>query len=269
MKLWCSYPPLQGGTRFDVTYISPNPAAPVPPGLKVEGFSVPYDSGGPGWTNIFPGQMRSDIGPPGKDLPPYVVVSLVIRKTGVVPHGTQMSGPVGLWTPGVGPEHIGHPFAVFVIDPPIVFNLDVPTCKASSPPPVDLGSIPMSRFSSVGVTSDERPFSIQLSCADGAFAGTAYATLTDQADVSNRSSTLSLSADSSATGVGIQILRNGSVLKYGPDDMRAGNENQWLAATNVGNGIVNIPLTARYVRTAQTMTAGTARGRATFTMSYY
>jgi type 1 fimbria pilin len=146
-----------------------------------------------------------------------------------------------------------------------------PTCNVSSPSiQVPLGSVPLKSFSGVGSTSPVQPsFNISLSCSGGdtGVMTSVYTTLTDQTNPANQSNTLSLSAGSTARGIGIQVLNGNTVISYGPDSAVVGNPNQWLAGS-AGNGTFNIPLTARYVQTAPTVTAGTANGLATFTMSY-
>ncbi len=66
----------------------------------------------------------------------------------------------------------------------------------------------------------------------------------------------------------LQLVRGGNILvRYGADSSSVGNPNQWLVGTT-GNGTVQIPLTARYIQTQQTIAPGSANGVATFTMSY-
>jgi type 1 fimbria pilin len=146
-----------------------------------------------------------------------------------------------------------------------------PTCSVSTPSiQVSLGSVQLKSFSGVGSTSQVQPsFNISLSCTGGdtGVMTSVYTTLTDQTNPANQSNTLSLSASSTASGIGIQVLNGNTVISYGPDSAVVGNPNQWLAGST-GNGTFNIPLTARYVQTAPTVKAGTANGIATFTMSY-
>ncbi|KVH63801.1 adhesin [Burkholderia sp. MSMB1072] len=96
-----------------------------------------------------------------------------------------------------------------------------------------------------------------------------YTTLTDASNPANVSNMLSLGPDSTASGVSIQVLHgdNDKLISYGPDSSQAGNPNQWFVG-EFGNVDVTIPLKARYVQTASDVKAGTANGRATFTMSY-
>ncbi|WP_233809511.1 fimbrial protein [Paraburkholderia sp. HP33-1] len=170
----------------------------------------------------------------------------------------------------------GGDVAYFYIGQGINSNLPVvikqrPTCGVTTPSiQVPLGSVPLKSFSGVGSTSPIQPsFNIALSCAGGSdgVVTSVYTTLTDQTNPANESNTLSLSASSTASGIGIQVLNGNNVISYGPDSAVVGNPNQWLAGST-GNGAFNIPLTARYVQTAPNVTAGTANGIATFTMSY-
>ncbi|WP_430391742.1 fimbrial protein [Dyella sp. 20L07] len=158
----------------------------------------------------------------------------------------------------------------FVIDGVVEVMPTVPTCTATSPPPVSLGNIPRSQFAGVGTTTQAQSFNIGLTCSGGSTGAVtnAYVTLTDQADPANRSDTLSLTSASTATGVGIQVLSGATVVRYGPDSNAVGTENQWQALSSIGNGSYTIPLTARYIQTGPNVTPGTATGQATFTMSY-
>jgi type 1 fimbria pilin len=118
-----------------------------------------------------------------------------------------------------------------------------------------MGTVTVIGFSGVGSTSAARSFNIGVTCSGGDAGVTTRinAPLTDQTNPANQPSTLSLSNDSTAGGIGIQILNGSTVLGYGPDSATVGNPNQWSAGTT-GNGSFNIPLTSRYVQTASTVT---------------
>lgn len=120
------------------------------------------------------------------------------------------------------------------------------------------------KLSTTGSTAGATPFNLGINCSQGT---NVMVTLTDASDVSNRSNTLGLAPGSSAAGVGLQILKGSTPISYGPDSAAAGNTNQWSAGTAAG-GPMTIPLTAQYVRTPGTLTPGTVKGTATFTMSY-
>ncbi|MCS4258561.1 type 1 fimbria pilin [Pseudomonas protegens] len=149
----------------------------------------------------------------------------------------------------------------------VTVQLRVPTCSVSSSQiSVPLGRTSNMTFSGVGSTSKAVPFKINLSCSGGDAGASigAYVSFIDVNNWANQGSTLSLSAGSTASGVGVQILKGATVLGYG-----SGSVNQWWAG-NISAGVssYDIPLTARYVQTASRVTPGTVSGMATLTMSY-
>lgn len=162
---------------------------------------------------------------------------------------------------------------------PVIVVKDKPTCSVSASSTsldVPLGNVPRSTFTGLGSVSKEKSFNLVLECTGGD-AGESRGiniTLTDPASSGgNSSTTLPLTPGSTASGVGIQVLRdNGTLVSYGADSAVVGNPNQWKAGTVTGaiNGtqIFTIPLKARYVQTAPDVTSGVADGLATFTMSY-
>ncbi|WP_330996816.1 fimbrial protein [Burkholderia stagnalis] len=202
-------------------------------------------------------------------VPPGKTSSLRIRffKTGPITSGGVISGELGRMSAYGGAQG---PLLSWRFGGGIVVQPQVPTCRVTTPAiTVPLGSMPASTFTGVGSVSPSKPFNIVLQCSGGE-TGTVtnvYTTLTDHTNPGNVSDTLSLASDATATGIGIQVLNGSTVIKYGPDSSATGNTNQWKAGTT-GNGTFTIPLTARYIQTAPKVTAGTADGLATFTMSY-
>ncbi|WP_233848562.1 fimbrial protein [Paraburkholderia sp. HD33-4] len=142
------------------------------------------------------------------------------------------------------------------------------TCTVTTPSiGVSLGNVPLSRFQAVGSSSDTVPFQIGLNCSG--VTTNYYVTFTDNNDPANHSNALSLAAGSSASGVGIQIVKDGSPVSFGPDSSAAGNLHQIFVGASAGSGsVVSLPFGGRYVKTSNTMTIGSAKGVATFTMSY-
>jgi len=120
-------------------------------------------------------------------------------------------------------------------------------------------------FPAIGSTAGNTTFGLDLYCDAGV---KVFVTLTDAAQPTNSSTTLSLSPDSTAQGIGYQILYAGTVIAYGPDSPVAGNLHQFSASSGVvSGGPFTVLLVARYVRTGMTR-SGTANAKATFTMSY-
>lgn len=195
---------------------------------------------------------------------PHTMRVQLIR-TGPISQGGLLSGVFGKISAGGMTDVI-----LYTWSPAIVVKPSVPTCVVITPSVrVPLGSVPRAEFAGLNSTSASRPLNIGLSCSggDGIRGVNVYTTLTDNTNPGNRSTSLTLTSASTAKGVAIQVLKNGAVLGYGPASSANGNTNQWFAGTSSG-GILNIPLTARYVQTGPTVTAGSANGVATFTMSY-
>ncbi|WP_232515278.1 fimbrial protein [Burkholderia ambifaria] len=155
---------------------------------------------------------------------------------------------------------------------PVVVRPRIPTCKVATPLiTVPMGKFGVSAFNGIGSTVGPRSFAISLTCSGGD-AGTmtnAHVTLTDSTNPNNTSTTLSLTKESTASGVGLQIMKGDTLVGFGPDSAAVGNTNQWQVGTVMqGQANLTIPLAARYVQTGSKITPGSTDARATFTMSY-
>ncbi|MGN4151780.1 fimbrial protein [Burkholderia gladioli] len=155
---------------------------------------------------------------------------------------------------------------------PVNIQPRVPTCQVATPSvTVPMGTMTTSMFTGPGSTTFARHFEIALACSGGA-ANTsthAHVTLTDASLPGNISTTLSLTKESTASGIGVQIRRDDKLLGFGPDSDAVGNTNQWYMGNIVqGTAELRVPLTARYVQTGTKVGAGSANARATFTLSY-
>ncbi|WP_175715551.1 fimbrial protein [Burkholderia ambifaria] len=197
---------------------------------------------------------------------PSLRIKMEFVKTGPITGRGVLAGEYGTWTitSGLGSLKIGR--YLFSGD----LQIKAPTCAAAAQTQnVELGSIPAKKFTGIGTVSELKPFAINLICSGGDENVDAklYVTLTDNTNPSNTSNTLSLTSDSQAKGVGIQVFKDSMQLGFGPDSAAVGNKNQWYAGTT-GNGFFSIPLQARFVQTSQTVTPGPAKGRMTFTISY-
>jgi len=128
---------------------------------------------------------------------------------------------------------------------------------------VTLPPITPAQLPSISSTSGSTPFTINLNCPSNM---NVYMTLTDNSNPAQTSKIISAASGSTAQGVGVQVMRNGSALALGPDSSNAGTTNQFQIGTGL-SGMVSIPLSASYIRTG-TVTGGTLQAKATFTMSY-
>ncbi|WP_248749740.1 fimbrial protein [Pseudomonas sp. MWU15-20650] len=188
--------------------------------------------------------------------------------TGPVSDGTIASSNIARYTltnvTTADPGYVAINFSGAVIARPLK-----PTCTVSTPSiSMPLGAVASRDFKGPGSHAGSVTQSITLNCS-GASGGTldVWITLTDQTSPANRSHWLSLTRDSTARGVALQLLAGSQLVSYGPDSSAIGNPNQWQVGST-GNGTVKIPLSARYVQTEKTITPGTANGLASFTLSY-
>lgn len=168
------------------------------------------------------------------------------------------------------PEHGDYPFVTYQLAGSVEVMPRKPTCTvASTHLQVPMKPVLQRSFTGVGSTSEAVPWALELNCGGGPDGSTVAVSgvLTDATAPTNRSATLTLSQSSTARGIGIQVLRNGRLVPYGPDSDASGAQSQWSAG-NASNGAFRIPFTVRYVQTRSRVDAGTANGNATFTLSY-
>ncbi|WP_167358004.1 fimbrial protein [Burkholderia territorii] len=135
---------------------------------------------------------------------------------------------------------------------------------------VDLPAVTASSFGGVGSVSPQaaQSFSVKLNCEENV---RVHATMTDANNPSNVSDVLSLSPDSTASGVGIRILRNNGAVpvRFGPDSSNPGTTNQWYITTTPSTGgSVTVPFVAKYVKSGQQVSTGSVKARSTITFSY-
>lgn len=130
---------------------------------------------------------------------------------------------------------------------------------------VNLGTIDIRTLPTVGSTSPSGTFNVGLTC-DANVA--VHAVMTDQTTPSNTSSVVTLTGDSTASGVGVQFFYNGTgPLMMGPDSSGAGTTNQFAVQTLTSAQTLSLPFQAHYIRTGE-LVPGTANALASITFSY-
>jgi type 1 fimbria pilin len=144
-------------------------------------------------------------------------------------------------------------------------SVPITTCSVSTQSiQVALPSINTSTLPTLNATAGSTPFNVILNCPTSK---NLYMTLTDNTNPGRTSSIIGLAPNgSTASGVGIQVVRNNSPVLLGPDSSATGNTNQFAIGQNQ-LGLITIPLSAQYIRTG-TVQGGQAKAAATFTMSY-
>lgn len=142
------------------------------------------------------------------------------------------------------------------------------SCSVTSPSEQTavLPTVAKADFSGVGATtSASASFQFSLNCPPEV---SLHAVMSDGVNPGNTSDTLTLTPDSTAAGVGVQIFREGQTapVAFGPDSPIAGTINQWF----VGSGSTSyvLPFEARYVQTQETITSGKVNALSTITFSY-
>ncbi|HEF5869492.1 TPA: type 1 fimbrial protein [Burkholderia cenocepacia] len=196
-------------------------------------------------------------------------ITVQLIKTGDITAGGVLNGAYAAYRAG---SVNGDLLVEYRFTSPVVVQPRVPTCKVATPEvTVPMGAVATVQFKGVGTTTVSRMFDIVLNCSGGNLGTStnAYVTLTDATVPTNTSTVLSLRKGSTASGVGMQIRRSGTLVGFGPDSAAVGNINQWHAGTiTQGQSALTIPLSVSYVQTGATVTPGSANARATFTLSY-
>lgn len=175
-------------------------------------------------------------------------------------------GPIAEWHV----QQDGGPLTVviFRMRKPIVIEPTVPTCAISTPDViVPLDEQSPADFTGVGTTLGEKDFNVSLACSGGdpSTSTNMRMFLTDQTTPANASNVLSLTAASTASGVGVQLLSSGTPVVFGQTaDAPTTNITRNIA---VGVPTVDVPMTARYIRTGS-IGSGTVTAIATFTVDY-
>ena len=130
---------------------------------------------------------------------------------------------------------------------------------------VELGNIDIHTLPAVGSTSPSGSFNVSLTC-DANVA--VHAVMTDQTTPSNTSPVVTLTGDSTASGVGVQFFYNGTgPLMMGPDSSAAGTANQFFIQSTSSAQTLSLPFQANYIRTGE-LVPGTANALASITFSY-
>ena len=130
---------------------------------------------------------------------------------------------------------------------------------------VKLPQVLYSKMEAPGSVGGETAFTLNLTdCPSGL---SVYSTLADATDPTNRSTTLKPTSDSTARGIAYQVLYRGAPIAYGPDSSAQGTQNQFFVGKPAGPSL-SIPMSVRYIRTADTFSSGSVIGRVIVNMSY-
>ncbi len=175
--------------------------------------------------------------------------------------------------PGVNvqPHHLQGQSTLKILPTPITITARGCTIRESNSRSVVLPRAKPDQFTGVGSTPgiSSPSFNFDLDCDPNV---RVHAVMSDANDAANRSDHLALAPGSTATGVGVQIFRDGEAtpVSFGPDSSLPNTQNQWhIGTTPAGSGGTFInSFRAGYVQTAPTVGVGELQANATITFSY-
>lgn len=138
----------------------------------------------------------------------------------------------------------------------VVVNVTAATCALRDASPT-LASVSADVLPAAGESSDEESIAVQMDCTAAGIG--VRLTLSDALDAGNTGSTLTPTAQTTSTGVRVQVLQGGIPVAFGtPWDHGASRR-----------GMQNIPLGARLQRQPGPFAPGLVQGQALLTADYY
>lgn len=141
----------------------------------------------------------------------------------------------------------------------------VPTCTATVPSmQVHLPTVSRSSLSSLNATSARTQFNLGLSCEANA---APTVVLSDSTNPANGTDRLSLTADSTASGVALQLLSAGQPVVFSASGS-PGSGTAIKPPSSASAGQLAVPLEVQYIRNSATLSPGTVKAIAMFTLSY-
>lgn len=123
---------------------------------------------------------------------------------------------------------------------------------------VALGEVARSDFRGVGSTRGEQPFLLDLACDAGARVNIQFDGIAADGDMPGVLALVNPDEQSSARGVGVQLLYRGAPLVLG----------ERLPLETALQGLRSYPFSARYYQTQPQIAAGEANAVATFSLTY-
>ncbi|MGJ3354855.1 fimbrial protein [Providencia sp. Je.9.19] len=235
----------------------------VPNGNKIAASNIPGISIQVKATEI--GYLNTNYGPPTAANPlawrlPNPYWTITIKKTGQVTQpGNLKAGHVGRLTQRNPAPHNSTWNLTSLNIPANAIKINVLKCsiKASSYN-VNLGTWYDTQFQNIGSVSNSVNIPITLSCAAGTNLNVTVTSSAGYIDVNTGK--IKLSTQSQASGVGIQLLdRNNNPIKL---------NSKFTLQNNVANGDYMFNWKARYIKTANGITAGSANSTASVNIRY-
>ncbi|MBV8043471.1 fimbrial protein [Pluralibacter sp.] len=185
-------------------------------------------------------------------------VALALVKTSTnVTSGTLQQSETRFGIGVYGHEGIGTPNTVSYAGTVNVLQV---TCAVSPQSlNITLGDFPVSDFTHIGATTSEKGFDVNITCDDTVQPEVMLSSANGYE--SSYPGVIKLTPENgAATGVGIEMMFDGMVATF--------DQYKTTASLAYINQTLQIPFTARYYQTTDTVTPGTANGVATLTIGY-
>lgn len=131
---------------------------------------------------------------------------------------------------------------------------------------VQLPKVARSAFKGVGSSAGATPFTLDFQCDAGA---DARFNITDVTQENNASDALGLLGDSTASGLGVRLLHEGSTVHLASSHMFDQGESDFpLLNLEDNETTISVPFAAEYLQTQDSVTAGTVQAQAVVTIDY-
>lgn len=183
--------------------------------------------------------------------------TVALVKTDQVSVGGTVSGRI-LYYSWESPYGVGNPTNYHISSVQIV-----PALCTTPDVSVDLGTYQKSQFTGVGYTTRAVDFNVRMDACPAGMSAIQYKVDPVTPVINSTQSVVSLSSDSTAAGIGVQVL-NGA----GTTAFPFGTFQTFSNYKTATGGNYLIPMKARFYQTAATVTPGTARSAITLTMLY-
>ncbi|WP_084455108.1 fimbrial protein [Comamonas composti] len=178
--------------------------------------------------------------------------------------GTTGSGIVAMSGLGVDDTKSGHAWFnlvgrnTYYLTPTMVKGATCTTPNVT----VNLGKHPQSSFNGIGSTTPSVPFNIDLKDCPAGIQNIAYTLDATSPVISSSQGIISLSANATAKGIGVQVKRSdNSALDI--------SYAHTLTGIKPSGGNYTIPLKASYYQSGASVTPGSANASMTFTINYF
>jgi type 1 fimbria pilin len=189
--------------------------------------------------------------------------TIELVKTGTITPGTS-SFQWYLLVPNVGYANFNQGPSAVKLD--FTISTITPSCSVTSVPSVTLPVVPKSAFKNGdGSLGPGTTFKLTLNCEATAQPSISFS---DNTLPTNNTDRLTLTGDSTAAGVKLQLTYNGNPVSFVPNAFSPGSNTVISPTPSSTPATTNVPFGVRYIQDGSSITPGLVKGIATFTATY-